>query len=720
MVRRALSEAYGPGTVSSRRVGGALAAILPLLVAGCDPTQIQAFQQSLQTQMQAAANGMNAAFAAPVGGVTSKSANVRSEPSTSAAAVGHTSAGRPLSVLARQDNWYQVAFADGQQPAAGWMRADLVTLSLTETLPQPGTVTRNVNLRAGPGGSETVIGSLSAGDSLSLLKDDGGWLKVRKGDAEGWASSQFVVAQLQTAPKPQAALTAVKGSPPVEGAADYSALRVLALKPNESLIEVAGYTKAFRGVRSMTRTGSFELAIDEIAKLGRKPTKDSGATEEGAGVIKASVTEDDEEEDGGFLGSDPMHLALERGTIALTHGDLDDAVASFADVEKTLEERSGGTIFADFVGSTGTKLASWITGEGELGPYELEPYEEILALNYKTIGHLLKGEHKAFNVARRASDRQNDLRDQFTDFIDSSPASGAEGGTTGDQVQDQQIAELQGWLAAITESYTAVGDRVPSAYVNPFGFYVVGMVYEIESYADPALRDNARIAYQKALELNDSSTVLKGAVDAMKSPLSSDDKKVVHVIAGVGMAPEKQLATYGMPLVKMNTVLPLKFPVYRTVPDIVARIEIRDGTGLRKLGELSSLADIEAMALRHQKDKLPITTAEFLLGVVPRIAEKAGLAKMGAFGNLVGRVRDTMTNPDLRAWLSLPARIQAARLILPRGQKEIHLVSFDERGRELNRQRVALESDHHGVVYARAIDKVLQTQFGAARWIREL
>ena len=752
MVAPFTSHGDGHRRPAERRLPTALTALLPILLGGCDPQQLQTLGQSLQQQVGTAVanarDAMNlATTAGAVAGRTSKTANVRVQPTTSSQALGQAAAGRQLRIVARQDLWYQVAFDDGQQPAAGWISAELVELDIGGSVPQPGVVTDSINLREGPGVDRSVIGSLSAGETLSIMKADQGWLQVRQGEKEGWASARYVLADLKGPPAPASpaapAATAGQGwlasltapsnlqnaqpSPQANaaGPAAGEETSVFNLQPNQSIIETAGYTKAFAAVRSMTRTGAFELAVDEVEKLAQPS---SGSAQNGGGeakLVPASADASGTAAEGGasesgLFSPDEMHLALERGTLLFTNGDLDSAIDAFAEAGNALDERRQGSILGEKAAQTATTLTGWLVGDGEIGPYQIQPYEEILLLNYKTLGHLLKGERKAFNVARRAADRQNELRDQFVEMIDSASAETGDDGLTGDDTQDGELQALRGWLGSIAESYGEIGDRVPSAYVNPFGFYVVGMVNEIESYADPARRDNARIAYQKALELNPESAVLQELVKAMKGGLSSNDRKVVHIVAGVGMAPEKRLATYGMPLVKLNTVMPLKFPIYRPVPDVVARIEVRDSTGQRKLGELSGLADIEAMALRYQKDRLPMETTQFILGLAPRMVEKQGLSKFGFLGQLVGKWRDTTTNPDLRAWLSLPARIQAGRLVLPRGQKEVQLIAFDEGGRELSRKRLDLPADNHGIAYVRAIDKFMQTQIGAATWLETL
>lgn len=584
-----------------------------------------------------------------------------------------------------------------------------------------GRVKTSVNLRSGPSTDQSVLASLKPGSEVEIIGARDGWLNVRVDGREGWASADYVTANAQptmVAASPVLPANTVevekksfgasvkdswKGQSSVEGA----------IGPNEARIEIAGYTQAYRGVRAQTRTGSFELALDELDRVA-----DPNSAVSKGEVTKVAYTEEESSDNQGFKGQDKVHLAIERGTLLLEKGDLEEAVLAFEGAENILDDRGQRSYGADALTGAASYVGSLFTGDGELGPYNLQPYEEILFLNFKTIGYLLQGKPEAYNVGRRAADRQNELRAEFIELIDKAKAENKkEQKEQTDPEAQSKLGAVRSWFGEIGNSYSKIGDRVPSAYVNPFGYYVVGMVNEIKSYSDPSLRDNARIAYEKALELNPSSPVIKEAVKAMDGGFARSDQKVVHLIGSVGMAPEKRVASYGLPLPEQRIVMPLKFPIYKEVPDIVKTIEVRDVTGQRKLGHLSALADIEAMAIRYQKDRLASESVKFGVGLYPRLVEKNVLASLGTFGNAVGNWRDQSINPDMRAWLALPARFHAARLIVPASLSKVQLRSFDANGRELGRQIVELPSDTHGFAYIRAVDKVLTAQTSVASWL---
>ncbi len=492
------------------------------------------------------------------------------------------------------------------------------------------------------------------------------------------------------------------------------------LKAHEKKVEIGGYTAAYRGVRAQTRIGALDLAVDELKKLSDVPAAAAQQAESETPVRATNVAYRDDApiDHQGFKGQDKVHLAIERGALLLEKGDLEQAVAAFEEAEQTLKIRGQRSYTGDAATEAKSFLGSVFIGDGEFGPYNLQPYEEILFLNYKAIGYLLQGRSQAYNVSRRATDRQNELRAQFVELIEQAKADikKEQEGQDDPKILDS-LGPVKEWVDDIKDSYAEIGDRVPSAYVNPFGYYVVGMVNEIKSYGDPTLRHNARIAYEKALELNPDSPVIKEAAEAMADDSALEGQKVVHLIGSVGMVPEKRVATYGFPLLGRKEIMPLKFPVYKDVPDVVQRIEVRDSTGQQKLGTLSALSDIEAMVLRYQKDRLQTESVKFFIGLYPRIVEKTLWAGLGAVGDTIESQRNNQINPDMRAWLALPARFQAARLVVPSNLSRVQLRSYDADGRELGRHTVDLPPDTHGFAYIRAVDKVLRAQTSVASWL---
>jgi len=69
-----------------------------------------------------------------------------------------------------------------------------------ETFPLEVVVATRLNVRAGPGAENAVVGKLARGEQVRVLEEMNGWKRVRPdaGGLEGWAAGEF----LQSAPNP--------------------------------------------------------------------------------------------------------------------------------------------------------------------------------------------------------------------------------------------------------------------------------------------------------------------------------------------------------------------------------------------------------------------------------------------------------------------------------------------------------------------------------------
>ncbi|WP_136681276.1 hypothetical protein [Neptunomonas sp. XY-337] len=437
----------------------------------------------------------------------------------------------------------------------------------------------------------------------------------------------------------------------------------------------AGYSKAFYPVKSLLKQGQTDQALQEHKTI--------------------------------FLEKDGKSFLaqVEHGLVALDANQTDTAINAFADAEHILGQEFAGSKLGSMLQSSSSNLVSMITGAGEITDYPGESFERILMLNYKSIAYMLQGERKAYNVARRSIDWQNIEKKRFRDEVELAKKELAKK----EAEQKEQGNDLSGF--GITDTINKYygksrkeAAQVPSAYVNPFGFYMTGMVQEFDSYDDRSLRDNARIAYQKALELNPKSKVIKAAAAAMKKK-PRRGRKLVHIIVADGFSPEKRTVQFdynagGVPL-------PIKLPIYEAETSPIHRFEIQTVSG-KRLARVHSIADINSIALRHQYDSLPFQQLNMTVNVVRSYFENRALSKLGFLGKVVGDARQEMANPDMRSWISLPERFLAARIEAPKNLSRIRIKGFDRRGRTLVNQVVKLRKDSHNFVYARNIGKVMK------------
>lgn len=417
-----------------------------------------------------------------------------------------------------------------------------------------------------------------------------------------------------------------------------------------------------------------------------------------------------------------MLANLELGTMAIDTSMLDDARGGFDRAERILDSRDDQSHVGGFLSGTRDTVLNVLSGNAELGEYQGPGFERVLMLNYKSIAYLLDGERKAYNVTRRAIDLQNIEKKEFDALV----REAKEKIEAEEAKQKEKGADLDayGLDTVIEEQYQSTEKEalsVPHAFVNPFGFFVAGLVQELDSYEDPSLRDNAQISYKKALELNPKSMVIKHAVNDLGKP-ANRDRRFVGVIVADGFAPEKKLLKFDISLgASVPTIVEL--PIYVPVPSRVHRIEIQTTNG-KRWAHTSEVADITALALRYQKDSGPIHQLRLMTTVVRNVIEGQMLNQAeqsaGVFGKMFSGLkgaRDEMSHPDMRSWSTLPSRLLAARFFVPKSVSQIKVVAYDAKSRQLSSRVVPIDKDSHNLVYVRTLDNTLYTSSSKKMWV---
>lgn len=545
----------------------------------------------------------------------------------------------------------------------------------TETFEQ-GIAKKTTNVRSGPGISNAKIGRLRKGSKMRILDKQRKWLQIEadtpKGHVSGWVYAPLITIHAVT-----------RAIQPATTSASVQSEHPFATGTNRSNVFYAGYAKDFLPVKQMMRNGNLK-GIEEFFTKREKKVREQSKTK--VDLIKNI----------GLL------RWMERGTLNLDTHHLDKAVESFENAETIINLRKDESQASDFMGSLMSFTAETLTGNEEFMRYEGEGFEKVLMLNYKSIAYLLNGERKAYNTTRRAIDWQNIEKKKFETEIKKA----------GKKTAEQNVDSGDEWNQAY-KKYDPIANKVPSAYVNPFGYYVAGMIQEYESKADHSLRDNARIAYEKALELNPESKVIKQAVKAMQSNYQGN-KRLVHIVVADGFVPEKKMLVYNIPT--RNGIVPVKLTLYEPVPSKVARVEVQTTSG-RKLTTLSTVADIEAITMRHQKDSEGFRALRVALSIARAIGVNEATKRMGLLGSLIGAAVNNMGAPDMRSWMSLPARIQAARLQIGKKTSQLKLVSYDKYGRILSSKIIEINKKSDDFVYARTIDQQMYINTSKRLWL---
>ncbi|GMR06137.1 MAG: hypothetical protein BMS9Abin25_0720 [Gammaproteobacteria bacterium] len=581
-------------------------------------------------------------------------------------------------------------------PGSNWSATAILTKISGLSMDKLGEIKKAANLRTGPSTQNKVLGVIPKGSIVKIIAEQGNWYMLET-DTQGAAGGGWVYSSLISLNNPSTAQLALAGIK--QPSSPYYNSRKQNIKTTtDSNIDYAGYSKRFIPAKQLYMDGKLE----ELASFYESKIQAGKNNEDNSKALKK-------------LG---VLQWLEQGTLDIDRGDFSKAVDDFSSAEKMLEKRKNASKLSVGLKKTSGWILGTVLGSEEISAYKGEGWERVLMLNYKSIAYLLQGKRRAYNVTRRSIDWQNIEKKKFDKKLQQQNEKAKEEYEKEEKNNSEQANIVRKGLMAAFAPMKAKASTVPSAYVNPFGFYVSGMIQEFESYNDRSLRDNAKISYKKALELNPKSKVLKQAVKDLAKPVAPAGTRLVQVVVADGFVPEKKVLSYN---VRMgNSIIPLKMPIYEPVKSKVYRIEVRSSSG-KRLAILSPVADIEAISLRQQLDMQPFLTVRamtsFLIAATTDSVAKESRGFGGVILKTISEIRKVTSAPDTRSWMSLPATIQAARLHLRKGINKLEIRTYGKDGKKLSSEMVKIDPNSHNFVYARSIDNRLYTQSSERLWL---
>lgn len=390
---------------------------------------------------------------------------------------------------------------------------------------------------------------------------------------------------------------------------------------------------------------------------------------------------------------------LERGLLSLNTGDYNRALYYFDIAERKLTNAEDNSTMGDKAAKVGKFGFATLLGSEEVSDYELRGYEKVMLLNYKALCYMLSGDRRAYNVTRRAIDRQQEEWEKFQEELEKLKAK------EGTNPQADQLASqinVDDRPAEVKQKASLVA----SAYVNPFGDYVNGMLQEFDSLEDKSLRDNARISYEKAVKNNPKCTAAATAVkQVVKNPPAG--RKLVQVLLSDGFSPmrSEKNVKYNIDKMIIDVNLPVTLPIESQYgsSDVVVN-------GQRV--KLSSLTQMESLVLRDDQDRMPMKLAMVVVNALRSMAASSVLGKFGS------SISSTIQHPDTRSWLTLPNRIDVARFYVPNSVKEIKLRTFDGEGKQLAETKVSIAEKGPTVVYASSYGANLNAFGNSFSWVK--
>lgn len=445
------------------------------------------------------------------------------------------------------------------------------------------------------------------------------------------------------------------------------------------------YAEAFAPAREALLTGRFD---ELVAKMNVNPYGREG-----------KQLSDEEAKD--MLIEKNSELAIvERGLLTLNCGDLERALLFFDAAEQKMEKIEAEGMMSKIADCFKGLLPGILPFPEEMRGYAMRGYEKVMLLNYKALCYMLLGDRRAYNVTRKAIDKQQEEWEKFKEMMAEFEAKQAQG--------DKRVADMARKVKvddrdAATKKKAAM---VPNAYVNPFGDYMDAMLMELDGITDRSIRDNARIAYRKVFDNNKDCTVARTAMQQVRNGVPRG-KKLVHVILADGFAPERKEISKGYQFDQLKAVV--NYAEVTPVPTEVTSARVKFGSTATKL---TSLSKMESIILRDDQDRLPLRATMFALALLRSVlADKYG-------GDVGRRIIAATQRPDTRSWLSLPHQVMVARLYVPTRATQIKLDTLAAKGTVLASATVPIAKKGPTVVYAVSYDKQLRAYANKHSWIQ--
>lgn len=450
------------------------------------------------------------------------------------------------------------------------------------------------------------------------------------------------------------------------------------------------YAEKYQPARALLLSGDFS-ALQVLMNLNKVQ---ANVREEDGTLV---VDEDQKEK---LLKSSAELALIERGLLSLNTGDYVKALFYFDLAEIKMEERDAQAKAMRNAKKAGQNLLLALTGMEETKDYPMRGYEKVMLYNYKALCYMLLGDRRAYNVTRKAIDKQ---QEEWEIFKAELAEIEEEINNTKDDSEDDKDKPASGSVANkfleedTRDEYTKKSaSLVANAYVNPFGDYMDALIMEIDSYEERSIRDNARISYKKVYENNKDCIDAKTAMSQMNSA-PPRGKKLVHVILADGFAPERKEHIFG--LLIGNIVASAKYSVATPHESPVKSAQVAYG---RSVKNMSSLSKMESIILRDDQDRRPYNALKIglSLGRTTGVGLVANQFLGKDFGTLFSALVGKAQSSDTRSWLTLPNQVLVSRNYVNNNMKEITITTFDEKKKTMSTTTVPLNENGPTVIYA--------------------
>jgi len=297
-------------------------------------------------------------------------------------------------------------------------------------------------------------------------------------------------------------------------------------------------------------------------------------------------------------------------------------------------------------------------------PYRGQDYERIFAHSYQALNYLKLGNAEGAAVElRRANLEQTVAADKRNKEIAKAEAKAEE--------EDIDLNQHEGSFAGLNQA----AGRVKSSFQNAYTFYLSAVFWEAARDYNAALVD-----LKRAYEINPNALFIEEDIrrvqrrmgDRVNAQLPGPNEGSLVILFEQGRVQPKRALS--LPIPTIHGAFAVSFPTYDPadiIPAVPLTVTDSEGNGVLRT---QVIAEVGAMAARSLKEEVPAMLVRQTLRAATKYALQKQANDANPFAGLATNLYNLVSEQaDLRSWLSLPLYVQAARAIVPAGEKQIML-----------------------------------------------
>ena len=357
---------------------------------------------------------------------------------------------------------------------------------------------------------------------------------------------------------------------------------------------------------------------------------------------------------------DGVCYTLEQAMVTHSAGDFGKSNARFEAARRLFDGYEQDRIAAE----VGEQIGAALWNEKVI-PYKGEMFEKALihvfwGINYLCLARDQASLDEAHVEVRRTNQRLRDMREEFEEELAEARDVSEVETDDGDSIDVSVIiGDVQLEMQRARSGQDALFNAAGSVYDVGFAHYLSGLIYEEQADRGHSYElDNARISYERVVELNPEFPLAKEALLRISHKLGDAEAvrrwqaEVGHpfqprpgtgrvvVLYECGLAPEKEEVAIRFPVFIPGLMQDtsesvhgkLAFPRYRRRITADSWLELVDSSGV-SLERSWVMTDIEAMAVRFLWDRMGLvalrTSVRFAIRTAASIIASRAARKEG-------------------------------------------------------------------------------------------